>query len=760
MIVTLDKLLQAIPQLMEIEKSFMMSKSGPDVHDVMRAGQSSIFIQLGLENKDLMAQGFTEYTKTMNAFKTDMNTLISRYERGLINTSQAMRGWRDLTKNNYLKMFNAGTKAVGNPYYRDMGLTRKDQAFIGKARRAEANYFKRFLHDIKDPLHGAPKGTPGGRPKVHSYQKRAEYYAKSGKAQFYNGMVAGAGDKLLITWVLGVPQTEHCDRCPVLAARQYTWSTLPTTPRAGDTPCLFNCYCHLEFKVNKNAKPFGGDPDKGLAGLKYMDMGLGGTDPVSRYPGNITRKDGKPWNEDPDISNTHDRLTGEMNKARQMIEISQKEALRTWLNIRKNLNAELIGLQKLFPELNFLPAHSVGNLVKTIQSAARKGGSLVNLPALQIGDEILFVRGVTAQVGMIIRNGSGLGIKFSDGTVVYPNADRDIYFMMSRGVVRPPVPAAGPVLVPKLTAKDTPVKRQDLKDSFKPANTVAEAEAFAQQNFANKVDYFDFTLEQANAMNKALWRWKTNFKWGQDKIEELFSMARNTASQRHNYWGVTAKGASNAYAITQKYGTLDLDAIAVGNKVHHNFTIDGVTRKHESLVRSLQRKIERNNKFLKEAPAGSFMRTILTASNVGLKQDLVKAGINHKALIVNLNKAKAGETFIRRHSGFNYPDTMDDMMECVVGHEAGHVMHRWYGTEVRQFINNQMRKYNETSTYGLLKKISPTERWRSEQLTSEQISEHMAETFTLFMRGKWNVLDTETIDFWKKFLHKADSFGG
>jgi len=41
-----------------------------------------------------------------------------------------------------------------------------------------------------------------------------------------------------IYWVLGTPMTEHCDVCPIYAKRKWTWETLPTTPGAGDTPCI------------------------------------------------------------------------------------------------------------------------------------------------------------------------------------------------------------------------------------------------------------------------------------------------------------------------------------------------------------------------------------------------------------------------------------------------------------------------------------------------------------------------------------------
>jgi len=250
MIVTYENLKKAVPVLQEIEKAFLLNPLETNI-DPLMSGQTEIFMNLGLENPKLMAQGFTEYRNIMARFQTDMGNIVSRFQSGTMSYSEAVKSWRTLTKDRYIDMFKAGTKAVGNPYYTDadIGLTRKDLSFINKARRAEAKFFQRFLRDIKDPLHGAPKGTLGRRIKAHDYMNRGGYYAKSAKAQMFNGMVAGAGQNLIIHWKLGTPQGDHCDVCPIYANRQWTWKTLPTVPRAGDTPCLFNCYCFVDGRT-------------------------------------------------------------------------------------------------------------------------------------------------------------------------------------------------------------------------------------------------------------------------------------------------------------------------------------------------------------------------------------------------------------------------------------------------------------------------------------------------------------------------------
>jgi len=719
--VTLENLLNAVPILQEIDKAFLMSSDGqPDTNDIMRAGQSSIFMELGLENKDLMRQGFKEYNKVLSRQQTGMEAIAREYERGIINTQDAMKRFNALTKDSYLKQFRAGTKAVGNPFYQDMGLTRKDISFISKARRAEAGFFRRFLHDIKDPGHGAPKGTPGARPKRHSYQKRAGYYAKSGKAQFFNGMVAGAGDKLIVLWVLGVPQTEHCDRCPVLASRKYTWRTLPTTPRAGDTPCLFNCYCHLEFRPPKGKKSFGGDPDTG--GIKFLDMSQQGVDPIAKTPGGITRKDGKRWNEDSDIIEEHNRIRSGMNKSRQMIEISKGAELKKWLKMRREFNDELQMLQDHFDDLRFLPTHSVADLVKTIQSASRKGGFVAPMSSLGIGDEVMAVRGVTSSSGLIVEvAGKGYAVKTASGEYMFLNEAQDIYLLQSKAVIKP-----------------------SNSSSFVNASSFKEATEFAKKHFATHVDFEGLTLRQINAINKSVWEWKTQFKWGQDKLKGLYTATAKTIKK---YTYLTKEDISNAFARELPDGGMEIN---VGGNIHNVMTVKGIEIKIKWLKKHVATlEVDR----LKMKAMGHNRDEhfgILTKSvNSQIK------GLEQRKLLAI--KAKAGDGFVKEHSSYNFPDDIESQIRCTVGHEAGHIMEMWFTRETSGLLRTLRNKYGIQNTTELLRKVSPTNRWKYEPVVIDQVSEFMAETFTLFREGHWSVLDKDVIKFWQDMMYDVNT---
>jgi hypothetical protein len=77
---------------------------------------------------------------------------------------------------------------------------------------------------------------------------RLLHYADSSLSGFYRGLVDGAPEDVLIYWRLGEPRTDHCSRCPEIAAGSpYRKGELKQVPRDGQTPCLFNCYCDLYF---------------------------------------------------------------------------------------------------------------------------------------------------------------------------------------------------------------------------------------------------------------------------------------------------------------------------------------------------------------------------------------------------------------------------------------------------------------------------------------------------------------------------------
>lgn len=447
----LDILLHAIPVLEEVDKSYIGKFN---TQDPIAQSQTNLFMSMGLENPELMQAGFKQYTQVMGNFENGMIDIVSKFQAGNISWTKAVQDFKLLSGENYKKLFTAGARAVGNEFYDKLALNRKDVSFLNKARRTEMRFFKGFLNDIKDPKHmpsskiprdpTTGKKLPGYRVQKFDYLDRSKFYSASGKAQFFNGMVAGAGSEMDIFWRLGVPQTEHCDVCPQYARVRWTWQTIPTVPRSGDTPCLWRCYCYLEFKP-KTGKMRGGDPDKWISrGIQAGQLPPTDTTltPAGRILDPNTRLPAIDVSES--LVTVHDGLRAGLNKARQMLELPlSKLSMKEWIKTRIHLNDELILLQEQFPQYRFLPKFAVKDLVSTVKSAAKIGGKLTPINKLLAADEVVFVRGISSDVGRVqVVNGEMVLVRPS-GEIVRLDDSSDLAFLLKRTVVEPSFSVSG-----------------------------------------------------------------------------------------------------------------------------------------------------------------------------------------------------------------------------------------------------------------------------------------------------------------------------
>lgn len=84
---------------------------------------------------------------------------------------------------------------------------------------------------------------------------RAAMYADASESAYQTAAAVGVPDGTLIWWRLG-EASKHCWECPVISASSpYTRETLPTTPRAGATPCRSRCKCYLTTSLAKGVTP-------------------------------------------------------------------------------------------------------------------------------------------------------------------------------------------------------------------------------------------------------------------------------------------------------------------------------------------------------------------------------------------------------------------------------------------------------------------------------------------------------------------------
>jgi len=413
-----NHMMNTIPVLQEIDKAFINQFQKVDQ---TLDKQTALFMQMGIENPKIMKDAFSQYHDIMKKFSDEIGGIVANFRNGSFGTLTTKRRFKEISGKHYMDMFMAGTRAVGNEYYDKMGMDKRSKAFLNKARRAEMKFFSDFLDDMKNPDH---------KPR-HRYSKRAQFYAQSAKAQFFNGMVAGAGSEMNVHWKLGTPQTESCDICPTYADHgAYTWETLPTVPRGGDTPCLFRCYCHLEFDPKGiRGKMKGGDPD-----LSWTQHGAFSAQPdphTYKMPGQILDKNGKPVPVSSGRDEWHNDIRSSLNKARQMIAITKGKERMKWIRKRAELNQVIIDLTADQTDFKFLPTMSVKDLESTIKSAyERGGGRLTRLAGLQEDDEVYWVRGTESGAGVIGRDESGLFVRLADGSIRRLFEDSDINFLV------------------------------------------------------------------------------------------------------------------------------------------------------------------------------------------------------------------------------------------------------------------------------------------------------------------------------------------
>jgi len=402
MFISLDRAIRLVYLIEQVEKSL-----GAEIQlDTIKMAQSSLLFNLGAMNPNLMKAGLTDMVKYLGSFKTKITDIVMKFKNGEITREQALEKWDNLSGEYYTNIFKAGTKAAGNPYYAKMGLNDKDTGFIDQAKQDETPYFEGFLDDIKNN-----RG-------VIDYGRRASFYADTAKAQFFNGMLAGHGNNVGIKWVLD-EFAEHCDDCISLSASTYTWETLPFVPKSGNTKCLFNCKCHLEFyPMMPTAAP--------------TPPGQGTVQALMAPGKNVLVFDtaGKPIVGG--IQKTLDDLYAQLYKARQMItaSIGNVELRAQWIATRREINSAII---KAAGNYRAVPTISVGRLTDIIKTAIKRGGVVANMADVQIGNEVLFIRGDYSAMGVIQFVRNQLTFTAPSGIKLPINGETDVLFRFPVG---------------------------------------------------------------------------------------------------------------------------------------------------------------------------------------------------------------------------------------------------------------------------------------------------------------------------------------
>jgi hypothetical protein len=172
-------------------------------------------------------------------WQTKFQGLFAQYEQDRVDFGQLRSAARHMLAQGYRTSFQLGKTFPGTQQLPD--LTAADTGRISIELNAEYGFLDGLLeearrrHEVTD--------TPFGL----YIANRARLYAEALRSLFYYGQLAQHASTDPVWWVL-VELADHCSVCPELAAGSpYTVATLPTVPSRGDTPCLGNCKCFLDF---------------------------------------------------------------------------------------------------------------------------------------------------------------------------------------------------------------------------------------------------------------------------------------------------------------------------------------------------------------------------------------------------------------------------------------------------------------------------------------------------------------------------------
>jgi hypothetical protein len=139
-------------------------------------------------------------------------------------------------RDGYAAAFDMGLESSGVTKVR-AGVATMDREFVEKAVREEMRYFNRLIRQIDA---GKVRGNMMNRLKAYSDALKHMYYA---------GRVMGTPKGMIIDWIAPMDRNT-CGGCKFMFKHSpYTKQTLPTTPRAGDTPCLNRCRCRLVMRT-------------------------------------------------------------------------------------------------------------------------------------------------------------------------------------------------------------------------------------------------------------------------------------------------------------------------------------------------------------------------------------------------------------------------------------------------------------------------------------------------------------------------------
>jgi hypothetical protein len=343
-------------------------------------------------------------SKLVNGWFDSVGTTF-QHPKGLSSAlSPRLANFEKAMLDSYTKAFQAGALKMGNAQYKDIkNLAASDRRLIRRMVSKEMGFLKRYLS--QDGL----KKLGGQHFRGLS---RAQGFVNSLDAQFFRGMLAGAGDNQIFFWELQGAVVMHCPDCITLNVDSpYLKQNLPTLPRAGETQCVHWCQCILRAEGLGQAE----------FGTPFQGSGVSMDAECS-----VWDAEGVPVSEG--VQKLFDDLYRQLNLARGKISVTTGDMQKQWIANRIEINKNIIDLSKSY-KVRVVPRWSVKDIKANVNTLLKKGFvHVTDLRSLADDSTVYLVNGGAMQIGQVeIRDGV-LGFNTAGTWIKVDSADDFLIF--------------------------------------------------------------------------------------------------------------------------------------------------------------------------------------------------------------------------------------------------------------------------------------------------------------------------------------------
>lgn len=175
-----------------------------------------------------------EFDKESSRFRERLMYYVDRYMRGDIKLDQLRRQTVEQFTTMYKRAWELGKAASGIlRQKRPRPASREEESWFRSAVREELKYWNAFLDELG-------KSTDFSK-RSFTIRERVSMYADTVGFMFNSARMSGLPDNVLLHWF---PKEKKgmCKGCEYIVKHSpFPRDVMPTTPKAGDTPCLMHC---------------------------------------------------------------------------------------------------------------------------------------------------------------------------------------------------------------------------------------------------------------------------------------------------------------------------------------------------------------------------------------------------------------------------------------------------------------------------------------------------------------------------------------